>query len=159
MLRVGNVVGVLPVDPVRGEVVMLRQFRVPAHLALNKGEMVEIVAGGVEVGEQVVDAGRRECKEEIGIEPMRLVSLFKYLPAPGVVDELVHLLLAEVDGSKIPDRAGALGEAESTWPVRVLVDDAVEALKCNVLHSGLTIVALSWLALNRHQIREILARA
>ena len=159
VLRVGDVVGVLPVDPVRGEIVLLRQFRLPAHLALDKGEMIEIVAGGVEIGEQVVGAGRRECKEEVGIEPTRLVPLFKYLPAPGVADELVHLLLAEIDASKIPDRAGALGEAESTWPIRVTVDDAVEVLKSNVLHSGLTIVALSWVALNRHGIREILASA
>ena len=28
-----------------GEVVLIRQFRLPAHLATGKGDMVEIVAG------------------------------------------------------------------------------------------------------------------
>ncbi len=157
VLRVGRVVGVLPVDLALNEIVLLRQFRATAHLAHNKGEMIEIVAGSIEQGEEPADAGRRECEEEIGVKPRKLVRLLEYLPAPGVVDELVYVLLGEVDASAVPDRAGAPGESERTWPVRVSFDDAVEALNRNSMYSGLTVIALSWLALNKHRLRELLA--
>jgi ADP-ribose diphosphatase len=50
----GKVVAVLPYDPERGEVVLIRQFRLPAHLANGEGELIEIVAGRIEPGEQPV---------------------------------------------------------------------------------------------------------
>ena len=53
VVRAGKVVAVLPLDLERGEIVMIRQFRPAAHLANGKGEMVEIVAGRVEPGEQL----------------------------------------------------------------------------------------------------------
>jgi ADP-ribose pyrophosphatase len=45
VLRAGRVAAVLPIDLARGEIVLLHQFRLPAHLATGRGEMVEIVAG------------------------------------------------------------------------------------------------------------------
>jgi ADP-ribose pyrophosphatase len=51
----GKVVAVLPIDPARDEIVLIRQFRLPAHLANGRGELIETVAGRVEVGEQPAD--------------------------------------------------------------------------------------------------------
>ncbi|MEA2947032.1 MAG: ADP-ribose pyrophosphatase, partial [Alphaproteobacteria bacterium] len=65
LVRFGRIVGVLPVDLERDEVVLIRQFRLPAQLANGNGEMVEIVAGHVEAGEELPDAAHRECLEEI----------------------------------------------------------------------------------------------
>ncbi len=62
---------VLPVDLARDEVVLLRQFRLAAHLANGDGSLVEIVAGHVEANEQPVATARRECVEEIGVAPDR----------------------------------------------------------------------------------------
>ena len=51
LLRAGPAVAVLPIDLKRGEVVLIRQFRVAAQLANGKGDLVEIVAGHVEPNE------------------------------------------------------------------------------------------------------------
>src|SRR4051812_27203507 len=71
VLRAGRVAAVLPVDLARGQVVLIRQFRLAAHLATGKGEMIEIVAGRIEPGEVAAVAARRECLEEICVVPAR----------------------------------------------------------------------------------------
>jgi ADP-ribose pyrophosphatase len=69
----GKVVAVLPIDLARDEIVLLRQFRLPAHLTNNKGDLVEIVAGRVEPDATLIEAARRECREEIGVAPRNLI--------------------------------------------------------------------------------------
>lgn len=156
LLRAGRVVGVLAIDLERKEVVLIRQFRLAAHLRLGKGDFVEIIAGYVEPGEGLSDAARRECIEEIGVRPTVLRELFSFLPAPGQVDEHGSLFVALVDAAKVPNRAGAAHEAEDTRPVRVPIDVAIAALDRGELHNGYLILALQWLALNRHRLSELL---
>ena len=62
VVRVGRVVVIVPVDLERDEVVLIRQFRLGAHLAIGQGDLVELPAGRVEHGEELVDAARRECR-------------------------------------------------------------------------------------------------
>src|SRR5438067_4676592 len=59
LLRVGSVAVVLPYDPKRDEIVVIRQFRLAAHVANGRGEMIELVAGHVEKGETAAQAARR----------------------------------------------------------------------------------------------------
>jgi ADP-ribose pyrophosphatase len=153
----GRVIGVVPIDPERGEIVLIRQFRLAAHLASGKGELVEIVAGRVEGNENVADAAHRECLEEIGVAPTRLVELFSFFPTPGLTDELVTVFLAIVDASTVPERAGAAAEAEDTRPLRVDIDHAIAALTEGKISNGLLIIALQWLALNRGRLSAALS--
>lgn len=156
-VRIGRVVVILPVDLDRGEIVLIRQFRLGAHLALGKGDLVEVPAGRVERDEDVADAARRECQEEIGIAPQVLVPLFNLMPSAGSSDEHMFFFLAVVDSSKAPERAGAAHEQEDTRPLRVPIETALEALKAGELHYGAAVLALQWLALNRGRLLEIAA--
>jgi ADP-ribose pyrophosphatase len=156
VLRVGRVVGVLALDPDRGEVVLIRQFRLPAHLATGKGELVEIVAGHVEAGEDPVAAASRECMEEIGIRPRALYEMFSFMPAPGSIDEYATLYLAIVDASLVPDEAGAPDEAERTRPMRIEVATAIAALERGEMHNGFLILALQWLARHWPRLDEFM---
>jgi ADP-ribose pyrophosphatase len=115
LLRAGPAVAVLPIDLRRGEVVLIRQFRLAAHLANEKGDLVEIVAGHVEANETPLATARRECVEEIGVAPDVLVELFSYLPSPGLIDEEITLFLGIVDASRGGCRRGrARGERAVT---------------------------------------------
>jgi len=152
VLRVGRVVGVLPVDPTRNEVVLIRQFRLGAHLATGNGELVEIVAGHVDPGEQPVAAALRECTEEIGVTPTALHPLFTFIPTPGLSDEIATMYLGIVDASLVPQRAGAPHENEDIRPMRVTIDAALAALAGGHMHNTYLILALQWLALNRDKI-------
>jgi len=82
VLKSGVVVGILPVDFQREQVVLTRQFRLGGHLAIYRGDMIEIVAGRVDPGESPEDAARRECYEEIGTSPVKLTRLAGFTPAP-----------------------------------------------------------------------------
>jgi ADP-ribose pyrophosphatase len=155
LIRFGHIVGVLPVDLARNEVVLIRQFRLPVHLANGKGELLEIVAGHVEANEQLAEAARRECIEEIGVAPSALAELFTYFPTPGGSDEQITLFLGIVDAAQVPDQAGSAAEREETRPLRVPIDAALAALAGGTMHNGLLLLALHWLALNRGRLGEI----
>ena len=155
LIRFGKIVGVLPVDLTRNEVVLIRQFRLPAQLANGKGDMIEIVAGHVEPDEDLAQAARRECIEEIGVAPSTLTELFTYLPTPGASDEQITLFLATVDAAQVPERSGSAAEREEIRPQRVSIDAALAALCADTMHNGLLVLALHWLALNRGRLAEI----
>ena len=126
VVRAGKVAAVLPLDVERGEIVMIRQFRLAAHLANGKGELIEIVAGRVEPGETLAQTALRECQEEIGIAPSALVELFSYLPTPGLTDEEVTFFVAAVDAARVPARTHPT-EGEHITVMRVPIDAALAA--------------------------------
>ena len=101
ILRSGPAAAVLPVDLMRDEVVLLQQFRLAAHLANGKGNLIEIVAGHVEAHETPRATAQRECVEEIGVAPDPLIELFSYLTSPGLSDEEMTLFLGIVDASRV----------------------------------------------------------
>lgn len=150
----GRVVAVLPVDLARDEIVLIRQFRLPAHLGNGKGDLIEIVAGRVEQGETLVASARRECTEEIGIAPSALVELFSYFTTPGITDEAVTVFLAAINAAQVPSRTASGGEYIRT--LRLPIDAALAALDNNTLHNGPAIMALQWLALNRARLADLM---
>ena len=159
VLRASRVAAVLAVDLARGQLVLIRQFRLAAHLATGRGEMVEIVAGRVEPGEAASAAARRECIEEIGVAPDRLTELYSVLPTPGLTDEYVTFFLGFVDAAQVPARAGAAEENEDTRPFVVCIEDAVTALDQGRVANALLFSALQWLALHRERLKEYFDRA
>jgi len=150
----GKVIAVLPVDVARQEVVLIRQFRLPAHLATGKGDMIEIVAGHVDDGESLAEAALRECEEEIGVAPRALAELFSYLTTPGLTDELVTVFVASIDASAVRETTATGGEHIRT--LRVPFEEALGALARNTIHNGPAVMALQWLALNRGGLAELL---
>jgi len=159
VLRASRVAAVLPVDLARGQVVLIRQFRLAAHLATGRGEMVEIVAGRIEAGEAAVEAARRECLEEICVEPQRLREMYSVLPTPGLTDEVITFFLGFVDAAAVPERAGAAEEGEDTRPFVVSIDDAVAALEQGHVANALLVTALQWLALHRGRLQDYFNQA
>jgi ADP-ribose pyrophosphatase len=159
VIRAGRVAAVLPIDLARREIVLIRQFRLPAHLATGRGDMIEIVAGRVDGDESAPSAASRECQEEIGVVPGRLIELYSVLTTPGMTDEYVTFFLGFVDSSKLPARGGLVGETEDTRPFVVSIDAAIAALDGGAVYNGLMISALQWLALHRDRLPEYYERA
>jgi ADP-ribose pyrophosphatase len=155
ILRGGRVAGVLPLDLARDRIVLLRQFRLTAHLATGNGDMVEIVAGRVDGRESDADAARRECVEEIGVAPDGLVRLYSVLPTPGLTDELVTSFVGFVDSSRVVTHGGLADETEHIETLVVPIDDALAALQRGRILNALTVSALQWLALNRGRLRAL----
>jgi ADP-ribose pyrophosphatase len=72
-----------------GKVVLVRQYR---HAV---GRTVwELPAGSLKAGEDPDAAARRECQEEIGLIPDRLVKVSRLYPTPGYCDEAMNFYVA-----------------------------------------------------------------
>jgi ADP-ribose pyrophosphatase len=155
VVRAGKVAAVIAYDPEADALVMLRQFRLAAHLANGKGELVEIVAGRVEEDEDITLAAIRECEEEIGVTPVGLEALFTFLPSPGYTDEETTVFLGRVRVGEVPETAGALDEGESTLPFVISRESAIAALNSGRIHNGLTLVALGWVARNLTRLKSV----
>lgn len=117
---------VLPQDPGRGTVLLVRQVRVPVLLAGGTGLLIEAAAGVVEEGDAPEDAVRKEAEQELGCRLRALRPLFDLFPSPGASSERIHLFLAEYAAS---DRTGAGGglpaEGEDIEVLELPLADAV----------------------------------
>lgn len=152
-----KIIAVLPVDLDRGEVVLIRQFRLAGQLANGCGDMIEIVAGAVEEGEDPVVAARRECEEEIGVAPLKIAEVMSFMTTPGISDETVVLFVASIDAGAVPPRAGLPEENEQIATLRVPFDEIPSILEHGGVRNGPLIIALQWPALHRGRLRALLA--
>ena len=81
-------VGVLAIDGEQN-VWLVSQFRYPFEEVL-----LEIPAGKRDKRETPLECGKRELKEETGLEAKQFVSLGKIYPTPAYTDEVIELFLA-----------------------------------------------------------------
>ena len=84
----GACIAVIAIDA-QNNVLLVSQFRE----AVEK-ELLEIPAGGIDPGEDVETAVKREMQEETGYLPQKLVRLGGFYSAPGYSTEYLYLYLA-----------------------------------------------------------------
>jgi len=84
----GDCVAIIAVDD-EDNILLVNQFRKPVEKRL-----LEIPAGGIELGEEPVDCVRRELREETGFLPQKLERLGGFYSSPGYCTEYLHLYLA-----------------------------------------------------------------
>jgi ADP-ribose pyrophosphatase len=152
----GRAVGLLLYDPVRDAVVLVEQFRLPAHLAGFSAWQLEIVAGLVDHGEEAEsDVARREAQEEAGLTiEGELVPIHRLLTSPGGSTETVALFCGRVDASRA---AGIHGLAAEHEDIKVVVKSYAEVarrLREGGIENASTMIALYWLAANRARLRK-----
>jgi len=145
----GEAAAILLYDAARGTVVMVRQFRLPAHLSGNPGWVVEVPAGVLD-DDQPEEAIRREAMEETGYRPRDVQFLFKALMSPGSVTEVIHFFYAGVDASDRLEEGGGLAEEhEDIEVIEIPLDDALAMIGNGEIVDAKTIMLLQWAALNR----------
>ena len=96
ILSIGDVVFALCYSPEEKKFYLIKQFR-PFYFVRKKPLKYEIVGGLVDKGETLIQAIKREIKEEIGVKTKKLKKLTTYCPVPGYADEIVHVYYAEVE--------------------------------------------------------------
>jgi ADP-ribose pyrophosphatase len=117
----------------KGNMFLVRQFRYPVDKAL-----LEVPAGGVDVGETPEDAARRELQEEIGYLPRKLDRLGGFYSIPGYGTEYMHCYLAR---ELVPGRL--VGEdTESIEVVRMPLERVHELIASGEICDAKSIAAL-----------------
>lgn len=80
---------VLPLTD-KGEVMLVRQYRYPYG-----EEVLEIPAGKRDsADEDTLEGGKRELKEELGVEAENFLFLGRFYPTPGYTDEVIYMYVA-----------------------------------------------------------------
>lgn len=118
----------------QNELLFVRQFRYPYGEVL-----LELPAGKLDRGgENPLEAGKRELREETGAVAAHYRSLGKLYPSPGYCDEIIHLYLAQdlSFGESEPD------EDEFLECERIPLDRAVEMVLQNEITDAKTQVAI-----------------
>ncbi|HTZ78109.1 MAG TPA: NUDIX domain-containing protein [Stellaceae bacterium] len=152
----GAAVAVLPYDPLRDEVVMIRQF-LPGFLFSGRDAFpLHIVAGMMEDGETPEEVARREAMEEAGLSlaDCPLEKTVSYLPSPGGSSEVIHLFIACVDASKAGGHHGVAEEHEDIQVEVLSMANALDLLDRGALEDGPAVVALLWLARHRERLKR-----
>ena len=78
----GDSAAVLPYDPGRGLVLLVRQFRLPAYLNGHPEPIIEACAGRLD-GDDPAACARKEAEEELGFRLGELEQAFDAYMTPG----------------------------------------------------------------------------
>lgn len=135
----GNAVAALVFDTEQQEYILTRQFRIG-----TESELVEVVAGMVDEGEEPEQSIRREIEEEIGYHVDRLQHVCDFYSSPGGNTEKVELYYAEVS-EQHAEGGGNSHEHEQIEIVRY----SPQELDALVTPDAKTIIAQQWLKLQR----------
>ncbi len=150
----GHAAGVLPYDPRRDEVVLIRQFRAGSYVAGRHPWSWETVAGIIEEGETPDAVVRREAIEEAGLEIGDLVPILTVQLSPGAMSETCALFLGRIDATGAGGVFGLESEGEDILVKVVPFDEARTMLERGEIDNAAAVVALQWLALHRDEVRN-----
>lgn len=154
LFRRGNCVAVLLYDPDKDKVVLIEQFRVGAILRPEPAWLLEIVAGAIEEGETAEEVAYREAVEEAGCHIQELKVISEFYTTPGGSSEWITLFCGKVDSTNVGGIHGLDHEHEDILVSTVSFDEAYRLLEQGKINSGIPIIAIQWLALNRDQLRR-----
>jgi ADP-ribose pyrophosphatase len=123
---------VVPILP-NGNVILERQFRYPLHQVF-----VELPAGKIDMGEDVLVTGQRELLEETGYSASEWVKLGYQHPCIGYSNEVIHMYLARGLSAGAHQR-----DADESMEVFELpFADCMKMIQAGEITDGKTIVAL-----------------
>lgn len=123
---------IVPILP-NGNVLLERQFRYPLHQVF-----IELPAGKIDAGEEVLITGQRELLEETGYTARHWVKLGLQHPCIGYSNEVIHMYLAQEMESGQHQR----DEDESLEVFELSFGDCMEMIYQGQITDGKTIVAM-----------------
>lgn len=145
----GNGAAILLRDRQRDCVVLVRQFRMPAHQNGHSGWLIEVPAGLLD-GQSPEEAIRREAMEETGYRVGEARFLFRSFMSPGAVTETIDFFAADVDLSDRVDEGGGIAhEQEDIEVLEIGLDDALAMVSSGEICDAKTVMLLQWAELER----------
>jgi ADP-ribose pyrophosphatase len=148
-------VGVVPYDPTTDQIILIEQFRVAAHLAGMPAWQREIIAGVSDRTESLEDLARREAMEEANCKVTELLEMFRYLPSPGMTNEVFVVFLGRMGPGAATGVHGLASEHEDIRSTLFHLDQIPQILENGHTGNGPLLMTLQWMQLNRDRIRKL----
>ena len=144
----GHGAAILLHDVERRRVVLVRQFRYPAHAAEGRGFLFEVPAGMLE-NEDPAATVVAETEQETGYRIGTPEFLFAAYVSPGSVTERIHYFAAPYEPhSRVGPGGGLAEEGEDIEVVEIDIDEALGWIRTGRIEDAKTITLLQHAALH-----------
>lgn len=144
----GDGAAILPFDPDRGTVLLVRQFRWPAFVTGHKEPLIEACAGLLDK-DDAETCICKEAEEELGYRLDGVKLVFTPFMSPGSVTERLWLFAGRYSpADRISDGGGAPEEGEDIEVLEMPVEEAIAAISDGRIIDAKTILLLQHLKLN-----------
>lgn len=138
---------ILPYDPERKTVLLVRQFRFPAYVTGHAEPMIEACAGLLDADDPET-AIRREAEEELGYRLRDLRHVYTSYMSPGSLTERLSFFAADYrPADRISDGGGHPEEGEDIEVIEMPLDDALAAIHDGRIVDAKTIMLIQHLKL------------
>jgi len=143
----GDAAAILPYDPARGTVLLVRQFRLPTYLNGHPEPIIEACAGMLD-GSDPERRIRAEAEEELGFRLTRVWRLFSAYATPGASTERLTYFLGQYSGDdRISAGGGLVEEGEDIEVLELQLDAAYAMIARGEIVDAKTIILLQHLQL------------
>jgi nudix-type nucleoside diphosphatase (YffH/AdpP family) len=132
---------VLPYDPARGLVLLVRQFRLGAFLATGALDLLEVPAGMLD-GDSPEVCAEREAMEETGFRVHDLSRAFTYFSSPGSMTEAIACFVARYRPDEPVTAGGGVDADERIERVEMTMEDALARIDSGEISDGKTVALL-----------------
>lgn len=133
VIECGHCVGVLPfLDD--EHVILVRQYR----YVFGENTRWEMPTGGVKSAEELVNAARRELREEIGYDASELQPISTYYTSKSIVQETAHLYI----GSKLTQLQAMPDETEFLEVETFKFNQVLQMVIDNEIRDSMTVIAV-----------------
>jgi nudix-type nucleoside diphosphatase (YffH/AdpP family) len=145
----GDGAAVLPYDPHRGMVLLVRQFRYPAYVNGHPEKLIEVCAGKLDLDDPETCI-RKEAQEELGYRLREIERVFYVFMSPGSVTERLALFVARyTPADRVSEGGGAEDEGEDIDVLEVPLTEALAMVDRGEIIDAKTIMLLQHAQLNR----------
>ena len=139
----GDGVTILLSHPVRKNILLVKQFRIPTYLNGNAdGHLIETPAGKLEK-ESPETCIKREVLEETGYQIDRVEKIFEVYMSPGSVTERIHFFRASYgDDMKVNSGGGNSEEQENIEILELPLEEAMKMIEEGKIKDAKTIMLI-----------------
>ncbi len=143
----GDGATVLPYDAARSTVLLVRQFRFPAHATGHFEPLVEACAGLLDADDPETCI-HKEAEEELGYRLREVVPVFSPYVTPGSVSERIWCFTAGyTEADRISQGGGAEAEGEDIEVLEMTLDEAFAATRDGRILDAKTIMLVQHLVI------------
>jgi nudix-type nucleoside diphosphatase (YffH/AdpP family) len=134
---------VLPVDPARGTVLLIRQLRIPAYVNGDPPLLIEVCAGMIDAGDDPTATVRKEIEQETGYRLHAVRKLFELYMSPGASAEKLHLFVAQYGSDDhVGQGGGVRAEGEEIELLEMPLARAWEMVRSGAIVDAKTVLLL-----------------
>ena len=138
----GNGAVILPYDPERGTILLVRQFRLPAYVTGHDPMLIEACAGLLDDNDPET-AIRKEAEEELGYRLDKIERVFDVYMSPGSLTErLVGFTGHYSPADEISNGGGVHHEGEDIERLEMTLDEALGLVGTGEIVDAKTIMLL-----------------